>query len=149
MSRLLHDCGEALYGSRWQTELSRALEVSDRTIRRWASGADDVPPGVWMDVLRITQERGHGARQPCGPAQARGGALTTVCAVHGTGWTVTDLDIYRAAHEVLKRPDADAVLRERLAALAEDPEGHATWVRIAAAMAVLRADKPEPGQPTH
>ena len=31
--------------------------MSDRTVRRWASGADDVPPGVWLDLLRLTQER--------------------------------------------------------------------------------------------
>jgi hypothetical protein len=57
MSKLLHDAGEALYGRRWQTELSRDLAVSDRTMRRWASGADDMPHGVAVDLLRICLER--------------------------------------------------------------------------------------------
>ncbi len=57
MSRLLAECGEALYGRRWQTELARALDVSDRTMRRWAAGTHDVPPGLYIDLLRLTQER--------------------------------------------------------------------------------------------
>ncbi len=33
-----------LYGRhRWQTALSKELEVNDRTVRRWASGASEVP----------------------------------------------------------------------------------------------------------
>ena len=57
MSRLLHDCGEAMFGPRWQTDLARVVGVSDRTIRRWSIGDVDVPPGVWMELLRLTQER--------------------------------------------------------------------------------------------
>ena len=57
MSRLLHDTGEALFGPRWQSELARSLDVSDRTVRRWAAGADDLPPGVAMDLWRIALER--------------------------------------------------------------------------------------------
>ena len=57
MSRLLVECGEALYGTRWQSELARELAVSDRTVRRWAAGTHDVPPGLWLDLLRLTQER--------------------------------------------------------------------------------------------
>lgn len=56
MSRLLVECGEALYGPRWQSELARELDVSDRTMRRWAAGAD-VPDGLYTDLLRLTQER--------------------------------------------------------------------------------------------
>lgn len=57
MSRLLVECGEALYGPRWQSDLARDLGVSDRTMRRWAAGTTDVPPGLWVDLLRLTQER--------------------------------------------------------------------------------------------
>lgn len=56
-SRLLQQVGEALYGPRWQSDLARDLDVSDRTIRRWASGADDLPVGVYTDLLRLTVER--------------------------------------------------------------------------------------------
>ena len=57
MSRLLRDAGEALYGPRWRTELSRDLQISDRTMRRWASGVDDVPSGVYVDLLRLVIAR--------------------------------------------------------------------------------------------
>jgi transcriptional regulator GlxA family with amidase domain len=57
MSRLLAEAGEALYGPRWQCELARQLGVSDRTMRRWAAGTHAVPPGVYVDLLRLTQER--------------------------------------------------------------------------------------------
>ena len=46
--------GEALYGSRWQTDLSRALGLSDAArLRQWLSLARPVPPGVWNDILAI------------------------------------------------------------------------------------------------
>lgn len=57
MSRLLVECGEALYGPRWQSELARDLAVSDRTVRRWVAGTSEVPAGLWLDLLRLTQER--------------------------------------------------------------------------------------------
>jgi hypothetical protein len=56
-SKLLQECGEALYGPRWQTDLANDIGVSDRTMRRWAAGIDDPPPGVYFDLLRLTQER--------------------------------------------------------------------------------------------
>ncbi|KQY83734.1 hypothetical protein [Pelomonas sp. Root1444] len=57
MSRLLVEAGEALYGPRWQTDLANDLGVSDRTVRRWAAGTQDVPQGAYTDLLRLTQER--------------------------------------------------------------------------------------------
>lgn len=57
MSRLLAECGEALYGPRWQSDMARGLGVSDRTMRRWVAGTHDVPRGVYTDLLRLTQER--------------------------------------------------------------------------------------------
>lgn len=56
-SKLLSDAGEALYGPRWQTELARDLNVSDRTVRRWTAGSDDAPAGIYLDLLRLTEER--------------------------------------------------------------------------------------------
>jgi hypothetical protein len=56
-SRLLQRCGEALYGPRWQSELSRDLKVSDRTVRRWVAGSDDVPDGVYLELLGLCNER--------------------------------------------------------------------------------------------
>lgn len=57
MGRLLVECGEALYGPRWQTDLAADIGVSDRTIRRWVAGTQDVPRGAYTDLLRLTQER--------------------------------------------------------------------------------------------
>ena len=57
MSRLLVETGEALYGPQWQSALARDVGVSDRTMRRWMSGASPVPAGLWLDLLRVTQER--------------------------------------------------------------------------------------------
>lgn len=55
-SELLMRCGQALYGSHWQADLARDLEVSDRTVRRWVAG-DDVPEGVYLDLLQICSRR--------------------------------------------------------------------------------------------
>lgn len=57
MNRLLVECGEALYGSQWQTALARDLGVADRTVRRWVAGTSEVPHGLYVDLLRLTQER--------------------------------------------------------------------------------------------
>ena len=57
MSRLLVECGEALYGQQWQSALARDLGVSDRTVRRWVAGTFEVPVGLYVDLLRLTQER--------------------------------------------------------------------------------------------
>ena len=40
-----------LYGAhRWQTALARELQVNDRTVRRWASGASPVPQSAALCV---------------------------------------------------------------------------------------------------
>ncbi len=57
MSRLLVECGEALYGPQWQSALARDLSVADRTVRRWVAGTSEVPAGLYVDLLRLTQER--------------------------------------------------------------------------------------------
>lgn len=54
---LLSKCGEALYGPRWQSELSRDLDVDDRTMRRWVAGDSQIPDGVNVDLLRLLTER--------------------------------------------------------------------------------------------
>ena len=49
--------GAALYGPRWQTDLARALDVSDRHMRRWVSGAAPIPEGVRADLLALIGKR--------------------------------------------------------------------------------------------
>jgi hypothetical protein len=47
---LLKRIGEFLYGAQWQAPLARDVSVSDRSMRRWAAGTDDIPNGVWRDI---------------------------------------------------------------------------------------------------
>ncbi len=56
-ARLLQEVGEALYGERWQTDLSRAINVADRTVRRWVAGDGEPGPGVYDDLLKLALER--------------------------------------------------------------------------------------------
>ncbi len=58
MISLLREAGAALYGPRWQSDLARALGVSDRTVRRWDAGSHNVPAGAWSDLRALLQERG-------------------------------------------------------------------------------------------
>lgn len=57
--KLLTDVGEAMYGPRWQTELSRDLGVADRTVRRWAAGTVDMPESIWPELLDLLTDRGE------------------------------------------------------------------------------------------
>lgn len=54
---MLSETGEALFGPRWQTEVAKALNVADRTIRRWISEPDTMPPSVAGDLRRLCDER--------------------------------------------------------------------------------------------
>jgi len=54
----LRAVGEALYGPNWQTPLSEALGVSDRTVRRWAAGDFAIPEGIWADIAALCKKRG-------------------------------------------------------------------------------------------
>lgn len=55
---LLRDAGECLYGPRWRLDLGRALSVSERTVRRWASGEWPVPANVWGELRGLLKVRG-------------------------------------------------------------------------------------------
>ena len=49
--------GTALYGPLWQSELARQLDVSVRTMQRWAGGQFAIPPGIWTDLLKLLADR--------------------------------------------------------------------------------------------
>lgn len=56
----LRAAGEALYGNQWQTDLSRALGLSDaRRLRQWLHGDRPIPAGVWADICSLLRERGQ------------------------------------------------------------------------------------------
>jgi hypothetical protein len=54
----LAKAGHALFGDRWQTDLSRALNLSDaRRIRQWMAGERPIPVGVWADICGLLRHR--------------------------------------------------------------------------------------------
>ncbi|AWB20853.1 hypothetical protein DA075_07950 [Methylobacterium currus] len=57
MNETLRRVGAALYGTQWQSDLARALNISDRQVRRWASGEGRVPAGVWSDIAALCEAR--------------------------------------------------------------------------------------------
>jgi hypothetical protein len=57
VSNRLRKFGELLFGVRWQTELAKALSVSDRTVRRWLSGDTKVPPSVYEELKIMLVKR--------------------------------------------------------------------------------------------
>lgn len=61
-TKLLNEIGEALYGPRWQTDLSRDLDIADRTMRRWAAGEGEPSPGAWNDIQKLLKEKGLALR---------------------------------------------------------------------------------------
>lgn len=54
---LLHEVGETLYGEHWRPPLSRALEVDDRTMRRWAAGTLAIPQSIAGELLTLVFTR--------------------------------------------------------------------------------------------
>lgn len=47
----------AAFGPRWQTETSRALSVSDRSVRAWVAAKTPVADGVITDLAAVVRER--------------------------------------------------------------------------------------------
>lgn len=54
---VLRAAGLALYGDNWQSPMSRALGVSDRTVRRWAGGQSAVPKDCWPQIEQLLSNR--------------------------------------------------------------------------------------------
>ena len=49
----------AVFGEHWQTDLSRRLGVSPRTLRRWANEGWPIPKGAREDILQIAKTQAH------------------------------------------------------------------------------------------
>lgn len=50
--------GKALFGDRWQTDLSKSLKLSDpRRIRQWINKERKIPAGIWKDLEQLLRER--------------------------------------------------------------------------------------------
>lgn len=54
---ILRQAGEVLYGDRWQSPLSRDLEVTDRTMRNWSSGRHEAPADLFERLLGLLKRR--------------------------------------------------------------------------------------------
>jgi hypothetical protein len=52
----LRRVGEFLFGKCWQTDLARALDVGDRSVRAWLSGGRRIPPGIWVDIFVLLRK---------------------------------------------------------------------------------------------
>lgn len=57
---ILRQAGEALYGPHWQTALARALQVNDRTMRRWIAGDSPLPDGLNEELAALCRHHGRG-----------------------------------------------------------------------------------------
>jgi hypothetical protein len=55
--KFFQKCGEALFGTHWRVELAAALNVSERTVRRWEKGLFEIPDGVWEDLKHLLGKR--------------------------------------------------------------------------------------------
>jgi transcriptional regulator with XRE-family HTH domain len=49
--------GEYLYGPLWQSELARALGVSDRAVRRWVAGDANPPEDIGPRLRKLIDKR--------------------------------------------------------------------------------------------
>lgn len=56
-SSFLAECGESLFGTKWRVDLAQALDVSERTVRRWAAGTSPVPGDVWTEIDALLSNR--------------------------------------------------------------------------------------------
>lgn len=52
----LREAGVALYGPMFQLALGDALDVSDRTIRRWINGEYPIPDGIWPELAALCRD---------------------------------------------------------------------------------------------
>lgn len=49
--------GTALYGPSWRAALAKALNVAERTVRRWEHDESGIPDGVGDDLARLCRKR--------------------------------------------------------------------------------------------
>lgn len=51
------EIGALLYGTSWQAQISRDLNLDPRRIAQWKAGVRPVPQGVWADLRVIADRR--------------------------------------------------------------------------------------------
>lgn len=69
---LLTRVGTTLYGNQWQTDLARALELSDaRRVRQWIAGERSIPASIWPAIEDLLRERADAAHALLAELQAQ------------------------------------------------------------------------------
>lgn len=53
---LFSKVGEALYGPSWRAALAKALDVAERTVRRWEHGEAAIPDGLRADLANLCRQ---------------------------------------------------------------------------------------------
>lgn len=53
----LREIGEFLYGELWQSQLARALNINDRTVRRWLAGKSNIRPRIEEEIRLLLKEK--------------------------------------------------------------------------------------------
>lgn len=57
---LFIECGIALYGEQWQTNLAKSLGINARRIRQWVAGErQTIPNGIWNDLEIILANKAN------------------------------------------------------------------------------------------
>ena len=59
---LITRIGLALWGERWLAPMARAVRVDERTVRSWARGRREVPPGVWRELMGLLEAHAGNCR---------------------------------------------------------------------------------------
>ena len=49
----LEQAGQLLYGNLWQSALARALDVDNRTVRRWVSGESAIKQSIAQEIIEL------------------------------------------------------------------------------------------------
>jgi hypothetical protein len=55
---LLHEAGQAMFGSTWQSDMARELPMSLRHVQRLAAGKSPVTESMWADIRALMKRRG-------------------------------------------------------------------------------------------
>jgi hypothetical protein len=53
----LRTAGEAMFGSRWQSELASHLRINSRQVRQWLAGDRPIPVDLWPRVRQLALAR--------------------------------------------------------------------------------------------
>ncbi|EMB2321477.1 transcriptional regulator [Acinetobacter baumannii] len=53
----LKQAGEILYGTQWQSDLARALEIDSRRVRDWLQERRPIPVGVRNEIILLLKEK--------------------------------------------------------------------------------------------